>query len=119
MQNIVRLTTVIALACSSTVFGAELVTELYTAKVESNCEEGNVTCDNVLIHIYNNSDGSLKISGIGHTIHNMSKDGVPGKFQGYELIDGAATIQLFEDGTFRVTLDKDKVVQDEQGSWNY
>lgn len=103
---------------SAHLLAATLTTETYRGVVKDNCEEGSVTCNDVQISIFVNANNTLKTTGTGKTIHTLCADRVtPCRFQGYELVDGAATIRLLERGTFEVILDQDKLVHSEEGKW--
>lgn len=83
-----------------------LVTPEYRLEFTLNCAEGNVTCDDVELVIYNNLDQTIKDTAKGKTRHTTCADGLsPCRFIGYTFISGAATYEIHEDGKFEVFID--------------
>jgi hypothetical protein len=64
---------------------AEIRTKNFSINIQVNCEEGNVTCNNVT-YIGRNLRTGKTIRLKGKTIHSYAADGItPGQFQGYEF----------------------------------
>lgn len=93
-----------------------LVTRNYTVTVEVNCEEGNVTCDDVTYRGVSNKTGKTIVLK-GTTRHTICADGVtPCKFLGYQFKKGNMTYFVSDSGMLRVSSGK-KVLVDEAGEW--
>jgi hypothetical protein len=96
-----------------------LITENHVVTITVNCEEGNVTCDDVTYH------GVSRISGAettlrGATMHTSCADGVtPCRFLGYEFTHGARTYRVYETGLLQVSGDRSKVLSEERGTWRW
>jgi len=95
-----------------------LTTQSYVVTIESNCAEGEVTCDKVTYA------GTEKKSGHtstlkGRTLHAPCKDGVtPCRFLGYEFKSGRTTYRVLEDGTLTITRAGEVIVR-EKGRWEW
>lgn len=116
-SNRIVLLFVVLLLFSQCSLGARLITDTYIVEVEVNCPEGNVTCDNVTMTVFNKSDGSFKEKASGKTFHTKCKDGTPCRFLGYIFVNGANTFRVFENGNFEVIIDTNKLVHSEKGTW--
>ncbi|WP_165857582.1 hypothetical protein [Marinobacter sp. JSM 1782161] len=100
-----------------TTLASTLDTPNYRIEIESNCVEGEVSCDRMTYH------GTSKISGNaisleGRTWHTTCADGVtPCRFLGYRFENGAVTYRVHEDGLLEVVRHGDEVLVHEQGTW--
>lgn len=94
-----------------------LTTPSFVVKINSNCEEGNVTCDDVSYIGVSRENGST-ITLKGKTIHTRCKDGSPCRFLGYEFRSGKRTYRVLEEGRLTVR-QGDKMLVDEKGAWEH
>lgn len=102
------------------VYSETLVTDKFEMHVTRNCEEGVVSCSNMLLNIYELPDLNLKTKAKGTTIHSVCKDGSLCGFKGYKFEAGAHTFYLYSDGTVNVYLDaKAAPHYSAQGKWVY
>jgi hypothetical protein len=93
-----------------------LETPGFTVKITQQCEEGNVTCDDVR-YVGTSKKSGKAITLRGKTMHSMAADGVtPGAFQGYVFKSGRATYTVFADGRLVVTEGK-KTLVNQRGEW--
>ncbi|ENJ7187243.1 hypothetical protein AB1740_003023 [Vibrio fluvialis] len=100
------------------VLSATLETLHYVVEVTSQCEEGNVSCDNVTYVGHAKESGKL-IALKGETLHMMCKDGkTPCRFLGYHFFNGNTEYQVLENGILRVVQDS-KVILEERGQWKH
>ncbi|WP_306396412.1 hypothetical protein [Telluria beijingensis] len=121
MKRAMNLAAVAALALAAS-FHAQaraqqtLDTPGYTVKITQQCEEGNVTCDDVR-YVGTSKKSGKAISLRGKTMHAMAADGVtPGAFQGYVFRSGRVTYTVFADGRLVVTEGK-KTLVNQRGEW--
>jgi hypothetical protein len=99
-------------------YASTLTTPSYTIQIKVNCEEGNVTCDNVT-YVGTSKKTGQSITLRGKTKHAMCADGVtPCHFQGYEFWNGKTYYRVLEDGSLLVMQGK-KVLLQEKGSWEW
>ena len=95
-----------------------LETENYIVKIESACEEGEVSCDKLTyIGTSKKSGKSIKLSG--STWHTKDKDGNPGRFLGYKFKNGNITYFVTESGELSVVRNRTEVLVEESGTWAY
>ena len=96
-----------------------LITDNFTILIEPECEEGNVTCDQVKF-IYSTVGFETKQTAFGSTVHTKCADGItPCAFQGYEFAADDAKYFIHNSGVLEV-LDKDgNQLLVEQGKWQY
>lgn len=88
----------------------------FTVKIAQQCEEGNVTCDDVVYTGTSKKTGKA-ITLRGKTMHSMAADGVtPGAFQGYVFRSGRVNYTVFADGRLVVTEGK-KTLVNQRGTW--
>ncbi len=93
-----------------------LETPGFTVKITQQCEEGNVTCDDVR-YVGTSKKSGKAITLRGKTMHSMAADGVtPGAFQGYVFKSGRVTYTVFADGRLVVTEGK-KTLVNQRGEW--
>lgn len=93
-----------------------LETPGYTVKITQQCEEGNVTCNDVR-YVGTSKKSGKAITLRGQTMHSTSADGVtPGAFQGYVFKSGRVTYTVFADGRLVVTEGK-KTLVNQRGEW--
>jgi hypothetical protein len=106
----------LALLCAASAHGETLETPTYTVTIAARCEEGNVSCDDVLY------TGTSKRSGRsitlrGKTLHSTCRDGVtPCAFQGYLFRSGRVRYTVHADGRLVVT-NGGKTLVNERGEW--
>ncbi|MGB9992551.1 hypothetical protein [Pseudoduganella rhizocola] len=92
-----------------------LRTPSFVVEIKSKCAEGNVTCDDVIYTGTSKKTGkSIRLRG--KTLHTW-KNGVPGRFLGYEFRNGKTHYQVLEDGNLIVRLGT-KVILSEHGEWD-
>jgi len=93
-----------------------LETPGFTVKITQQCEEGNVTCDDVR-YVGTSKKSGKAIALRGKTMHSLAADGVtPGAFQGYVFKSGRVTYTVFADGRLVVTEGK-KTLVNQRGEW--
>jgi len=93
-----------------------LETPGYTVKITQQCEEGNVTCDDVR-YVGTSKKSGKAITLRGKTMHSKGADGVtPGAFQGYVFRSGRVSYTVFADGRLVVTEGK-KTLVNQRGEW--
>ncbi|MEA5536914.1 hypothetical protein [Crocosphaera sp. XPORK-15E] len=93
-----------------------LKTKNFKITINSNCQEGEVTCDHVSYEGINANTGeSLQL--IGKTLHTTCADGItPCRFIGYEFLNGKYRYMVTEDGSLLV-YQGEKLLLEEQGTW--
>jgi len=96
---------------------ATLVTKNYVVSIESNCIEGEVTCDDVT-YIGKSKRSGREIVLKGRTMHTHLPDGTPSRFVGYEFTHGNVVYMVSDSGLLRVT-QGEKVLLIEQGEWDW
>ncbi|WP_171018851.1 hypothetical protein ACONUD_01185 [Microbulbifer harenosus] len=102
----------------SPVVADTLVTDNYTIKIQVNCPEGNVTCDDVSYHGTSHKSGE-QLSLKGKTISKTCADGVtPCQFLGYQFKNGNTIYKVLESGQLLVE-QNGKTLVDESGAWSY
>ncbi|WP_180977447.1 hypothetical protein [Janthinobacterium sp. ROICE36] len=95
-----------------------LTTPSFVVKIKVNCEEGNVTCDNVTYFGTSRKSGK-SITLRGKTKHSMCPDGVsPCQFQGYEFKNGNSYYEVLEQGNLIVKKGR-KIIVNEKGTWEW
>jgi hypothetical protein len=95
---------------------ATLTTPSFIVEVTVNCEEGNVTCDDVG-YVGTSKKTGKRIKLHGKTMHTLCADGVtPCRFLGYEFRNGKTRYQVLDDGTLLVVQGK-KTLLNEKGEW--
>jgi len=88
----------------------------YKVTITQNCEEGNVTCDDVSYTGTSKKSGKA-ITLRGQTMHSRCRDGVtPCAFQGYVFRSGRVTYTVHADGRLVVTEGK-KTLVNQRGKW--
>lgn len=93
-----------------------LETPGYTVKITQQCEEGNVTCDDVR-YVGTSKKSGKAITLRGKTMHSKAADGVtPGAFQGYVFRSGRVSYTVFAEGRLVVTEGK-KTLVNQRGEW--
>ncbi|MEA5511754.1 hypothetical protein VB715_18440 [Crocosphaera sp. UHCC 0190] len=94
-----------------------LKTKNFKITINSNCQEGEVTCDHVSYEGINvNTGESLQL--IGKTLHTTCADGItPCRFLGYEFLNGKYRYMVTEDGSLLV-YQGEKLLLEEQGTWH-
>jgi len=93
-----------------------LITPSFTIRIQVNCAEGNVTCDNVTYVAKSKKSGKV-LSLRGTTLHSKCADGVtPCRFQGYQFRSGEIQYVVLETGDLIVTHGK-KILVQEHGEW--
>lgn len=94
-----------------------LQTANFTITIESQCAEGEVSCDEVRCMGLSKRTGA-SISLLGTTLHSTCKDGSPCRLLGYEFRSGTVVYRVFEDGLLEVS-DGDRVLVNERGEWDW
>ena len=93
-----------------------LTTASFEVTIETRCEEGNVTCDDVSYTGVSRKTGK-SISLKGSTHHSRCADGVtPCRFLGYVFRNGDINYVVTEEGLLVVSR-KSKVLMQEAGNW--
>jgi hypothetical protein len=93
-----------------------LTTPNYVVTITVNCEEGNVTCDDVTYHGVSKKSGKA-LTLKGRTRHTICADGVtPCRFLGYEFKSGRTTYVVQDAGVLLVIREK-KILLQEKGEW--
>jgi hypothetical protein len=116
----IAISLLITLALCSLVNAAEtLTTANYVVTISVNCEEGNVTCDDVTYHGVSKKTGKA-ITLKGTTMHTKCADGeTPCRFLGYEFKNGDITYRALVPGLLQVVKGGSKVLLEEEGEWDY
>ena len=119
-MKLITISLLITLAFCSLANAADtLTTENYVVTISQNCEEGNVTCDDVTYHGVSKKTGKA-ITLKGTTIHTKCADGeTPCRFLGYEFKNGDITYVVLESGLLQVIKGKSKILLEEKGEWKY
>lgn len=95
-----------------------LTTRSFVIDIKVNCEEGNVTCDNVT-YVGTSRKSGKRITLRGKTTHGMCADGVtPCRFLGYEFKNGKTSYRVSEDGKLMVVQGTKRVLE-EKGEWKW
>ena len=103
----------VPLAC----FAGVLVTENYTVTIESQCQEGEVSCSKYTYTGVNHSSGK-SITLKGSSWHTLCPDRVtPCRFLGYQFRNGNVTYYVGQDGLLEVVRNGNKVLLSERGEW--
>ncbi|MBY0241020.1 MAG: hypothetical protein K2X55_17070 [Burkholderiaceae bacterium] len=101
---------------SKQAFSSTLTIPSFIIKVQVNCAEGNVNCEDVT-HVGASEETGKSITLLGKTKHNLCADELtPCAFQGYEFINGKTYYRVLEDGRLSVMQGK-KVLLEETGTW--
>lgn len=96
-----------------------LTTENYVVTISQNCEEGNVTCENVTYHGVSKKTGKA-ITLKGTTSHSMCPDGkTPCRFMGYEFKNGNIKYVVLEAGLLQVIKGNNTLLLEEEGQWQW
>jgi hypothetical protein len=102
---------------SQTSLAETLTTNNYVVTITKNCEEGNVTCDDITYRGISKQTGEA-ITLKGSTKHTKCADGMtPCKFIGYEFKNGNITYLVLESGLLQVFQGESEVLLEEQGKW--
>ena len=108
-----------ALLFASCAHAQTLETPGYTVKITQQCEEGNVSCDDVR-YLGTSKKSGKAIALRGKTMHSLAADGVtPGAFQGYVFRTGrvsSTVYTVYADGRLLVTEGK-KTLVNQRGEW--
>ena len=94
-----------------------LTTPSYVVTIETHCQEGDVTCNNVSYHGVSKKTGKA-INLKGKTMHTSCRNGDPCRFLGYEFKSGNILYRVFEEGSLEVT-QKGKTLLQENGKWDW
>lgn len=94
-----------------------LLTDTYEVFVQDNCEEGNVSCDDVTYISKDKKTGNA-IELKGSSLHTICADGkTPCRFLGYVFENNDLIYYVYEDGLLEVIDTEDKVLLREKGEW--
>lgn len=105
------------LITSLSVLAEELETPSYNVTIQSNCAEGEVSCDDVSYTGVNKKSGKSIILK-GSTWHTLCADGAtPCRFLGYKFKNGDVIYTVSEEGILEVVKKGNKVLFSEQGNW--
>jgi hypothetical protein len=93
-----------------------LITKQFRIDIQRNCEEGNVTCDQVSYRGKDLKTGkSIQLSG--KTIHTKCADGVtPCRFLGYEFRNRGYRYIVTDGGQLRIYQGQ-KLILSQSGDW--
>jgi len=117
-QKIALLVTLSWLGMTTPTLADTLTTKNFQIDITRNCPEGSVTCDNVTYKGVDLKSGK-SIQLTGRTVNSPGADGVtPGRFLGYEFLNGDYRYFVSDDGTLQIYQGK-KLLQQEQGTWQY
>jgi hypothetical protein len=96
---------------------SKLNTPSFQVQVSVNCEEGNVTCNDVTyVGVNRKTKASIKLRG--KTVHSLCKDRVtPCHFLGYEFQNRRYRYFVSEDGRLEIYRGQ-SLVASEQGIWS-
>lgn len=98
-------------------WSATLTTTNYVVTITSQCEEGQVTCDDVTYSGRSKRSGE-ELELQGETMHLLCGDQqTPCRFLGYRFYNEGYEYQVFDSGVLRVRRG-DKLVIDERGQWS-
>ncbi len=98
-------------------FAMELETDSYIISIDSQCEEGEVMCQNYFYSGRSKSSGDSIILQ-GSSWHLLCADGVsPCRFLGYKFLNGDVAYYVTEGGLLKVIQSGEKVLVSEQGTW--
>ncbi|WP_191601106.1 hypothetical protein [Marinomonas algicola] len=93
-----------------------LETENYRIRVETRCEEGNVSCNHAHFEGLSKRSG-YRLALVGESLHQPCKDGVtPCRFLGYYFEKDDFNYYVYEAGTF-IVKQKDNLLIEETGEW--
>jgi len=108
---------IFVLTLSPIAFGETLVSKNFTIKVERQCSEGEVTCNDVkFIMSLPGIDKSSVITG--KMVHSKCADGTtPCGMQGYKFYSGGGTYFLNNSGFVTITDKEGNILLAEQGKW--
>lgn len=117
-QKIALLVTLSWFGMTTPTLADTLTTKNFQIDITRNCPEGSVTCDNVTYKGVDLKSGK-SIQLTGRTVYSLGADGVtPGRFLGYEFLNGDYRYFVSDDGTLQIYQGK-KLLQQEQGTWQY
>lgn len=104
---------------TTTANASTLTTKNYTITIETHCEEGSVSCDNVTyVGTSHRSGNSITLQGT--TWHTLCADGVtPCRFLGYQFRNANIEYHVFESGLLQVIQQGNTTLIEEQGTWSY
>ncbi|MGB3511783.1 MAG: hypothetical protein WBA93_21620 [Microcoleaceae cyanobacterium] len=116
IKIIISATTWFWLLLSSTALAETLITKNFKITISSNCQEGEVTCNNIYYQGVNLNTGE-SIQLVGKTLHATCADGItPCQFIGYEFRNGSYRYIVTEDG-FLLVYQARKLLLEESGTW--
>jgi hypothetical protein len=98
---------------STVAHGMELNTTSFTIDIQKNCQEGEVTCDNISYTGTRKSDGS-QIHLIGHTLNNKNTFDL----YGYTFKNGDYTYSIYIQSAEFILEKNGKVIVAEKGEWS-
>ena len=102
---------------SFTASAADLETDNYLIDIQSNCGEGDVSCNQMIYKGTSKKSGN-SITLEGSAWHTLCADGVtPCRFLGYKFENGNITYYVHQDGLLEVVRNRDEVLLSEQGKW--
>lgn len=108
---------IVLLCLPGFLLAADLETESYLISIESNCEEGEVSC-NDLIYTGTSKKSGNTITLKGSTWHTLCADGVtPCRFLGYKFENCNTIYYIRDSGLLEIIKNGDKILVSEQGIW--
>lgn len=117
-EKIALLVTLSWFALTTPTLADTLTTKNFRIDITRNCPQGSVTCDNVTYKGVDLKSGK-SIQLTGRTLHSPGAGGVtPGRFLGYEFINGDYRYVVSDDGTLQIYQGK-RLLQQETGTWQY
>jgi hypothetical protein len=120
-RQTILLSTFLVVSCALRVLAADdaskLDTPSFQVQVAVNCEEGNVTCNDVTyVGVNRKTRASIKLRG--KTVHSLCKDRVtPCHFLGYEFQNRPYRYFVSKDGRLEIYRGQ-SLVASEQGIWS-
>jgi hypothetical protein len=97
---------------------ATLETPSFVVRIDTQCIEGDLICNNVSYHGISKKRGA-SITLRGKKVYTMCADRItPCRFIGYEFINGDVRYFVSETGNLSVTRGKKSLVS-EKGNWKY
>ncbi|MDF5712614.1 MAG: hypothetical protein PUP93_01705 [Rhizonema sp. NSF051] len=99
---------------SGTAIAETLKTKSFNIKITRNCQEGNVTCNNVTYYGRSLKTGaSVRLTG--KTVHKTCADGVtPCRFLGYEFRNKQYLYRVTQEGLLQI-YERNRLILEEKG----
>lgn len=119
MSGVMRIVAIALFFLTSTAFGEMLETENYKIVITKDCDEGEVSCEEITyVGTSKRSGNSIHLKG--KTLHQTCADGItPCRFLGYRFQNGNISYNVYESGLLQVIREPQEILIEEQGSWSY